>query len=380
MDVIFLSSLDKRETFPALNMVDWGTGYQMVERLKNMESDHAWRTFLRVWGRVFGVPEILIADLGNEFKGQFEELASQAGALVHHTAARSPWQAGKTERAGAHFKHVFEKARHAAPLSSWEELKTLLYEVEGARNRYGNRSGFSPMQRQIGHSLRLPASLLSDDHLDPGLVVQSAGDEMKRVLEIRQAAQEAYMKSQTELAITRAKNAQVRPHPHFLPGETVYVLRQPRERKRKHAMTEEAHEGRKPMWVGPGVILASELPSLWVSMKGELWKVSVEQCRHATSEEQMAKELLMGELEALREELGRDTQKRTYKDMTEEQGPADEDEDVFAPDRGLEWVAGERPNQRQRVPRLEDIPVPRVRKRAFSAINQVLDLKVMVRT
>ena len=87
VDVVFLSSLDKRETFPALSMVDWGTGHQMVERLKNMESDHAWRTFLRVWGRVFGIPEILVADLGNEFRGQFVELASQAGALVRHTAA-----------------------------------------------------------------------------------------------------------------------------------------------------------------------------------------------------------------------------------------------------------------------------------------------------
>ena len=358
VDVIFLSSLDKRETFPALNMVDWGTGYQMIERLKNMESDHAWRTFLRVWGRVFGIPEILVADLGNEFRGQFVELASQAGALVRHTAARSPWQAGKTERAGAHFKHVFERARDMAQISSWEELKTLLYEVEGARNRYGNRSGFSPMQRQIGHSLRLPASLLSDDHLDPGLVVQSAGDEMRRVLEIRQAAQEAYMKSQTELAITRAKNARVRPHTQYLPGETVYVFRRPRERKRKHAMTEESHEGRKPTWVGPGVVLAVELPSLWVSMKGELWKVSVEQCRHATSEEQMAKELLMGELEALREELGRDTQKRTYKDMTEEQGPAEDEDGENALERGLEWVPGERPNQRQRILQPEEVPVP----------------------
>ena len=358
VDVIFLSSLDKRETFPALNMVDWGTGYQMVERLKNMESDHAWRTFLRVWGRVFGIPEILVADLGNEFRGQFVELASQAGALVRHTAARSPWQAGKMERAGAHFKHVFERARDAAQLSSWEELKTLLYEVEGARNRYGNRSGFSAMQRQIGHSLRLPASLLSDDHLDPGLVVQSAGDEMRRTLEIRQAAQEAYMKSQTELAITRAKNARARPYTQYLPGETVYVYRQPRERKRKHAMTEESHEGRKPTWVGPGVILAVELPSLWVSMKGELWKVSVEQCRHATSEEQMAKELLMGELEALREELGRDTQTRTYKDMTEEPGPVEDEESVGVSERELEWIAGERPSQRQRVLRPEEVPVP----------------------
>ena len=178
------------------------------------------------------------------------------------------------------------------------------------------------------------------------------------IISILEAAQEAYMKSQTELAIARAKNARACSYTQYLPGETVYVYRQPRERKRKHAMTEESHEGRKPTWVGPGVILAVELPSLWVSMKGELWKVSVEQCRHATSEEQMAKELLMGELEALREELGRDTQKRTYKDMTEEPGPVEDEESVDVSERGLEWIPGERPSQRQRVLRPEEVPVP----------------------
>ena len=88
-------------------------------------------------------------------------------------------------------------------------------------------------------------------------------------------------------------------------------------------MIPESHEGRKPTWVGPGLILAVEKPSLWISMKGELWKASFEQCRHATSEEQIAKEMLAGELEALREELGRTSTKRTFRDMTGE-GPPDE--------------------------------------------------------
>ena len=78
-------------------------------------------------------------------------------------------------------------------------------------------------------------------------------------------------------------------------------------RKRKHAMTPESLESRKPVWVGPGIVLAVETPSLWISMKGELWKASFEQCRHATSKEQIAKEILAGELEALKEELGRTT-------------------------------------------------------------------------
>ncbi|OLP86861.1 Copia protein [Symbiodinium microadriaticum] len=361
VDVIWLGSLDRRQCFPALNIVDWGTGYSMVERLKNTEATHTWRTFMRTWGRTFGIPEIIVADLGSEFRGHFAQMAGEAGALIRHTAARSPWQAGKTERAGSHFKWVYDKARDSTFVSSWEEIKTLMLEVdESARNRYGNRSGFSPMQRQIGHNLRLPGSLLSDDHLDPSLVIQSSGEEMRRVLEIRKAAQEAYMKSQVETAITKAKNARVRIQVEFLPGETVYVYRQPKERKRRHVMTPEAHESRKATWVGPGVVLAVEKPSLWISMKGELWKVSQEQCRHATSEEQVAKEMLADELEALREELGRTSLKRTYRDMTGESYPPEEDE--FGP-RLEEGVYGPdhddpRPARRPRMEDPSQVPIP----------------------
>ena len=74
------------------------------------------------------------------------------------------------------------------------------------------------------------------------------------------------------------------------------------------------------------MILAVEKPSLWVSMKGELWKVSQEQCRHATSEEQAAKEMLARELDALREELGRTSLERTYRDMTGEGFPEEKRE------------------------------------------------------
>ncbi|CAE7227250.1 RE1 [Symbiodinium sp. CCMP2592] len=320
IDVIHLPALNRQESFPALNVVDWGSGYSMVERLKEMTADHVWRTFMRTWVRTFGAPEVLIADLGTEFRGEFADLASQCGTLVRHIGARSPWQNGKTERAGAHYKNVFERARDSCVVSSWQELKTLMYEVESARNRFGNRSGFSPMQRQLGWSLRLPGSLLSDDYLDPQLVVQSAGDEVRRMLQLRQAAQEAYIKSQSEVALSKAKNARHRVPQKFLPGETV------KERKLKHAIAPEARAGRKPAWVGPGVVLAVDGPNLWISMRGELWKASAEQCRPATSEEQLAKEVVAGELEALREEFVRGQLKRPYKDISDGGLPDDDDD------------------------------------------------------
>ena len=199
-----------------------------------------------------------------------------------------------------------------------------MYEVEAARNRFGDRSGFSPMQRLLGWSLRLPGSMLSDDPLDPQLMVQSAGDEVRRMLHLRQVAQEAYIKSQSETALSKARNSRNRTPQKFLPGETVFVFRQPKERKRKHAITPESREGRKPAWVGPGVVLAVDGPNLWISMRGELWKASSEQCRPATSEEQMAKKLLAGELETLRQEFVRNGLKRTYKDVCDGELPGDE--------------------------------------------------------
>ena len=117
VDVIYLRALDPRDSIACLNIVDWGTGYQMVERLRSVDADHTWRTFLRVWGRTFGIPEILIPDLGTEFRGDFADQAAQAGALVRHKGARSPWQAGKTERAGSHFKTIMEKARDMAQIT-----------------------------------------------------------------------------------------------------------------------------------------------------------------------------------------------------------------------------------------------------------------------
>lgn len=41
----------------------------------------------------------------------------------------------------SHYQWVFDKTRDATSVSSWEEIKALMFQVESARNRYGNRSG-----------------------------------------------------------------------------------------------------------------------------------------------------------------------------------------------------------------------------------------------
>ena len=46
------------------------------------------------------MPEVIVVDPGTEFAGEFAEMASAYGAIALPTDARSPWQNGRTERAG----------------------------------------------------------------------------------------------------------------------------------------------------------------------------------------------------------------------------------------------------------------------------------------
>lgn len=62
IDVVFFPGLDVRKMRPILNMVDWVTGYQVLEPLDSMMSSHVWERFYGTWGRMFGIPEVIIVD------------------------------------------------------------------------------------------------------------------------------------------------------------------------------------------------------------------------------------------------------------------------------------------------------------------------------
>ena len=119
-------------------MVDWRTNYQMVE---SKSPSTIWNTLFGTWCRVFGPPEVVIADPGKEFRAEFMKNAGAYGMVMYQTASRAPWQQGKTERHGAHFKELLAKARGEMVITTRSELKQL--KVEQAKNRYLNRSGFS---------------------------------------------------------------------------------------------------------------------------------------------------------------------------------------------------------------------------------------------
>ena len=224
---------------------------------------------------------MLICDQGGEFVGsKFADTLTDLGVIVHYTDVASPWQNGRVERFGGSFKSTLETVIHELTIQTEEELQIAVASTQVARNRYYDRSGFSPYQRVFGYSPRLPAALLSDDYLDRELHLDQE-DTMARAREIRDAAAKAWMRSQDNNAVRRADkaNTRVTDLKDFKPNDTVYVWRENNNFRG---------------WSGPGVVVAisENNRSLWVSLRGYLLKVSKEHLRHATSEESLGVELI----------------------------------------------------------------------------------------
>ena len=325
VDVLYLPWIDPNEQVLVLNIVDWGTCYQILEPVQGMTAEKVWTAFQRGWNRIFGMPRIIVADQGREFIGEFARKAGEHGALLRLIGARAPWQNGRTERQGGVAKGIFEKLRDQVGPINEDEWMQCLHQVEATKNRMFHRSGFSPAQRQLGQNVRIPGSLMSDDDIEAKMLRGAASTDVRRALEIRDAALEAFARHNTQEGMKKATRARGRTTNTFTPGEVVYVFRKPLPRRH------DTRTGVKPTWCGPGSVIMVEGPNAWISMRGELWKCALEQVRKATNEEEAALGLLKEEFEELKETLKRRQSKRAFKDITGWELPPDETEEEDEP-------------------------------------------------
>ena len=174
-----------------LNIVCWGSGLQIVEPLPSKNSMTVRKAFANTWVKHCGWPGILVVDQGREFFGDFRDYIGDQGVVIHYIDRDAPWQNGRTERAGGLFKDQLAIVIEELSIYSKDEFEIAVAAVCDSRNRFLNRSGFSPHQRVFGSSLRLPASLLSDDFLNRSLLSSSLGHDFHRSQEIRDCAQRA---------------------------------------------------------------------------------------------------------------------------------------------------------------------------------------------
>ena len=131
------------------------------------------------------MPELLIFDQGLEFtENEFTKYVANHACLHHSIDSQSPWQQGRTERAGGSLKEDIRSLVEEVGIVTQEEAELSLASAVEARNRYTNRSGYSAHQQVFGSTLRLPVSLMSDDPIDRYLVATDPSTEFLRAASI----------------------------------------------------------------------------------------------------------------------------------------------------------------------------------------------------
>ena len=302
-----------------VNMVCWGTSYQWVQRIKDKSSEEVTRAVMTSWVAHYGPPRLLVADQGTEFTSRvFTQTMSDQGVMLHFADIRAPWQNARTERFGGIWKSKLALVLDETVATTEEEFDIAVAATTWARNMMYNRSGFSPRQRVFGTSLRLPASVLSDDYLDRNFLAAPETDYMKKAAEMRERASKAWLEDQDRQSVAKAARSNVRTSDlkPVAPGDVVFVWRATQD-----------YTG----WAGPGFVVAeaSNGRSLWVSVRGYLVKAAREQVRRATSEESLGVEIMKTLTTELLEDL-ESGRSKSYKDI-EDEGMPNEDDDVNSP-------------------------------------------------
>ena len=151
----------RNQAVPAVNIVDWHSHFQLVVPMKGETAEHV-RAAYRQWTRFFGPPRRLMIDLGPEYKAQFRKQAEQDGSEVIPSSVEAPYQRGLTERAGGIYKNILYKAMQDYQCQNEMEWRELVDTACMTRNRLLLRAGYSPIQRVLGYSPRLPGGLYTN--------------------------------------------------------------------------------------------------------------------------------------------------------------------------------------------------------------------------
>ncbi len=316
MDILFIQGPKEGTKVPMLSCVCHGTGHQVVAPLPGRSGADIRKTFRENWKRPYGAPRRLVVDGERGFSlGEFPKRCEMDDIDVHVTSAKSPWQAGKTERAGSVWKECFYRTRQSFPCASWEDWHELVDAVNVATGMSTRRGGCSAYQRVFGRPPRLPGHMLQEEEPSDLVVlgVCSQESQMTKDIMLRQEAMKAYIEADCCERWRRALNRRARPDRFGAqPGDVVMFWRQ----LEKGAPDEK--------WHGPARLIQVEKPgTMWLSHHGGLLKCSPEQVRLCTPEEVDASRYVPEDIKALHSEMLELRGRRTFQDLTEQTGPPD---------------------------------------------------------
>ena len=115
-------------------MICWGTGYQQACRVPDKSSASGTKAFATHWQKHYTIPELVVTDQGTECTGkEFTSYLANHQCLQHLIDSQSPWQQGRTERAGGSLKEDLRKICQECGLVTEDEFDIALAEAVSVR-------------------------------------------------------------------------------------------------------------------------------------------------------------------------------------------------------------------------------------------------------
>ena len=315
LDVKYLPGWLPNQKFPALNVVDYASSFQMVIPLpeKRETAESLRRAFQERWVSWAGQPAELVLDPAQtNLSDAFTVPQELAGSIVHSTAAEAHWQLGKVEVHGGWFARVLAKVLEDCTPNTYERW---LECVVGAhsKNELIQVYGMTPAQFVFGRNPRVPQDLLNEP-LDLIPATASLYEEsIARTVAVRQAARKAVLELQDDKALRASLAARPRKLTVFQAGDAVAYWR-----------TQKSVQGvieRGGRWYGPAIVLGYVGQNLVVIHKKQIFRCAPEQVRPATSEERSLLDTPRLELLGIKDLIQQGQLSRQYVDVVPEGPP-----------------------------------------------------------
>ena len=245
-----------------LNIVDWGTRYQMIVPLPSASAVDV-RNAYRQWVKLFGAPQLIRPDLGREFMQEFAYRCSTDGTELDPSSLEAPTQNSITEREGGSFKIMFHKTSlNYGETQDMNEVLELIDSCMMMKNRLLNKDGFSAMHRVFGYTPAIPGDLFGNNSTN---IVEASAMEMgdstlQKQARMKQAAGQAFFSQECASAIQRALQSGPRRLESFVVGQKVFFWSVSVHGKVAHPNS----ASRKPphqFWHGPARVVITQLPS-----------------------------------------------------------------------------------------------------------------------
>ena len=279
VDTFVLYTPDKTK-LNVMSILDVASGYHVVKLLTGRSSPDLGQAFIDGWISWAGVPHRVLVDQERGLMKDFTSMLEEKGVKVNYIAGQAHWKNGPVERQNHWFRVIWDKTIDHAAITD-DDVEWTLAQVAHAKNTMRRKHGYSPSQWVFGSEPRIGKSIIDEDEqLNIHEQLVTPDDAKVRQDQIRQAAREAFTKSQADSALQRALLGRPRTSKDFSQGDWVYIYRKSKNAGGAARLRQGASE-----WIGPGTIVGVEGDSFWVSRGGRCLLCAREHLRHAESEE-----------------------------------------------------------------------------------------------